>query len=79
MLQIIKEMLEAALVQALQLRKADHIKFLAVIDPRKSVDVDAAIRYTCSEDSYEVTASLFKEETVYLKLRGNFSVSGKLS
>ena len=79
MLQIIKEMLEAALGQALQMRKADHIKFLAVIDPRKSVDVDAAIRYTCSEDSYEVTASLFKEETVYLKLRGNFSVSGKLS
>jgi len=72
MVQIIKEMLEAALGKTLQLRKADHIKFLAVIDPRKSIDVDAAIRYTCSEDHYEVTASLFKDETVYLKLRGNF-------
>jgi len=72
MVQIIKEMLEAALGKTLQLRKADHIKFLAVIDPRKSIDIDAAIRYTCSEDHYEVTASLFKDETVYLKLRGNF-------
>lgn len=79
MVQIIKEILEAAVGKTLQLRKAAHIKFLAVIDPRRSVDVYAAIRYTCSEDSYEVTASLFKEETVYLKLRGNFSVSGTFS
>lgn len=76
MVQIIKEILEAALGKTLQLQKADHIKFLAVIDPGKSVDVDAAIRYTCSENSYAVTASLFKEGTVYLKLRGNFTISG---
>ena len=79
MVQIIKELLETALGTTLQLRKADHIKFLAVIDPRRSVDIDAAIRYTRVEDNYEVTASFFKGEIVYLKLKGNFILSGTAS
>lgn len=78
MVQMIKEILEIALDKTLWLQSADYIKFLSVIDPRRAADIDASIRYTYSEQGYEVGASLFKEGTVYLKLKANFKISEDL-
>ena len=78
MVQMIKEILETSLDTKLFLQKADYIKFLSVIDPRQNVDINASVRYTRSEKGYVATASLFKDETVYLKLKADFRLSENL-
>lgn len=70
--QIIKEITELALKKNLQLKTADHIKFLSVIIPDKDAFIKADIKYNNDEGGISVTASLTKEEKICLKLKGVF-------
>lgn len=70
--QIIKEITELALKKNLQLKTADHIKFLSVIIPDKNAFIRADIKYSSEESGISVTASLTKEEKICLKLKGVF-------
>lgn len=73
--QIIKEILEGAIGKNLQLKTADHIKFLSVIIPDNSSIINAAIKYAEDNDGISFTASLTKEDKICLKMKGVF-VSG---
>jgi|SRR6516162_1080621 len=76
MLQIIKEMLESELKKKLTLIQADHLKFLSMIDPKKTTRIYADLNFQQAEgSSILLIASLFNEGTVYMKMKGIFSDS----
>ena len=73
MLQIVKEVLEIALDMPLRLKKADHLKFMAMIDPENTQAVDLDIAYKFEEDGdIIVTAKLMSGEVVCFKFQGRF-------
>jgi 3-hydroxyacyl-[acyl-carrier-protein] dehydratase len=73
MLQIVKEVLEDTLDCALQLEKADQLKFMLMIDPTNTLAVQLDISYKGVEDNIiGVTAKLSNPEAVYFKFLGSF-------
>ena len=72
MLQIVKEVLEKALDTSLLLKKADHLKFMVMIDPGNTQAVDLEVSYKFVEDAYTVTAKLMSAEVVCFKFQGSF-------
>lgn len=72
MVQMIKEILETATAASLQLKTADHIKFLSMVNPQETTGLQAKISYTSGDESMNVVATLSKGETVCLKLKGVF-------
>lgn len=73
MLQITKEVLEKALKSSLQLKKADQLKFMTMIDPANTPRVELDISYRRAEDgSVTTTAKLSNADTVYFKFQGSF-------
>lgn len=73
MLQIVKEVLERALNNPFRLKKADHLKFISMIDPANtgSVELDLAYKYI-DEGSINVTAKLINGENICFKFVGAF-------
>ncbi|MGN6439594.1 MAG: 3-hydroxyacyl-ACP dehydratase [Agriterribacter sp.] len=72
MVQIIKEILETVTGSSLQLKTADHIKFLSMVNPKETTGLQAKITYTSSEGTIHTVATLNKNETVCLKMKGVF-------
>jgi 3-hydroxyacyl-[acyl-carrier-protein] dehydratase len=72
MLQIIKEVLEEALTLSLLLKKADHLKFITMIDPAIIRSAQLDISYKYSNESIVATARLANADTVYFKFQGSF-------
>lgn len=73
MLQITKEVLEVVLTTLLQLKKADQLKFMTMIDPMSTSSVALNISYKYQEDSSIVAAAkLSNGDAVYFKLQGSF-------
>lgn len=72
MVQIIKEILETAIGKSLQLKAADHIKFLSMVNPQESTGLQAVISYAPAEEKINVTATLAKTEIICLKMKGVF-------
>ena len=73
MMQMVKEMVEDFMGQRLRLLKAEHLKFLTIINPRKNrlLQVDIAI-LSNSNEGVQVTAAFFHEDTVFFKFKGGF-------
>lgn len=75
MLQIVKDVLEVALDTSLRLKKAEHLKFITMIDPENTTSVDLDITYKfVTEGQISVTAKLITGEVVYFKFQGTFIV-----
>ncbi|MDB5131885.1 MAG: FabA-like domain protein [Mucilaginibacter sp.] len=72
MLQVVKDVLETALNIQLQLKKAGHLKFVSMIDPRVAREVQMEISYKLGEEEIAITASLACDGVVCFKLQGNF-------
>ena len=68
-----KEILETVTGSSLQLKSADHIKFLSMVNPQETTGLQAKIAYTPGEGSMNVAATLNKNETVCLKMKGVFA------
>ena len=75
MMQMVKELVEDFTGLRLRLAKADHLKFLTIINPRenKLLQVDIAI-ISNSSQGIHVTAAFFRQETVFFKFKGGFVV-----
>jgi 3-hydroxyacyl-[acyl-carrier-protein] dehydratase len=71
MLQIVKETLETALNSSLRLRKADYLKFIAVIDPlnTQTVQLDISYKYV-DGGAIKVNAKLSNGKAVCFKFQG---------
>ena len=73
MLQMVKDVLEEALITSLRLKKAEHLKFIAMIDPGKTHSVHLGMSYKfIDEDSVNVGAKLITGEVVCFKFQGTF-------
>lgn len=75
MMQMVKELVEDFTGQRLRLSKAEHLKFLTIIDPRqnKLLEVDISISSNTSPN-IQVTAAFSRQETVFFKFKGGFVV-----
>lgn len=73
MMQMVKEILELVIGKATRLSEAFDMKFLAIIDPQKNNYIQANITYAAADNgAINVTASLFKDELVHFKFKGQF-------
>lgn len=73
MMQMVKEIAETATGKDFFLHKADIVKFLSVMVPQKDTAIQARIKYTGTENNaLNFDATLFKEDTTYLKFKGEF-------
>lgn len=67
MLQVVKEVLENALGQSLQIQKAGNLKFIAMIDPLKTAAVQLEITYKFIDNTVSLTGKLSDGERVCFK------------
>jgi 3-hydroxyacyl-[acyl-carrier-protein] dehydratase len=73
MMQMIKEILEQVIGKETNLVQAADMKFLAVINPLENNLIHASIKYSSDESgAVNVVASLFKDELVHFKFKGQF-------
>jgi 3-hydroxyacyl-[acyl-carrier-protein] dehydratase len=73
MMQMIKEILESVIGKETNLTQAADMKFLAVINPQENNLIHASIKYATAESgAINVVASLFKDELVHFKFKGQF-------
>lgn len=71
MMQMVKEIMEHVTKRKTILAKAQEIKFLVVIDPGQNNIIRATLKYAQEEaDKMNVTATLFHEETIHFKFKG---------
>jgi 3-hydroxyacyl-[acyl-carrier-protein] dehydratase len=77
MMQMIKEILEQVIGKETNLVQAADMKFLAVINPIENNLIHASIKYAIDETgAVNVVASLFKDELVHFKFKGQLQVIG---
>jgi 3-hydroxyacyl-[acyl-carrier-protein] dehydratase len=75
MMQMLKELLETVIEKETRLLKADHMKFLAIINPKENATIQAEFTYNINESGeYVVTARLFRDGLTFLKFKGLFAV-----
>ncbi len=75
MMQMIKEILEQVIDKQTDLVQAADMKFLAVINPVENNLVHASISYASDENgAINIAASLFKDELVHFKFKGQFLI-----
>lgn len=73
MMQMVKELMELVTGRQTNLSLSLDMKFLAVIDPVKNNRISTKLKYSIDEkDQLQVTASLFKNEVVHFKFKGQF-------
>jgi 3-hydroxyacyl-[acyl-carrier-protein] dehydratase len=70
-LQIIKELLEVHLDRPLRMKKLHTCKFLSIINPLETSQVNVDAKFTMS-DTLDVVASIRYDETVYLKAQVSY-------
>jgi 3-hydroxyacyl-[acyl-carrier-protein] dehydratase len=75
MIQIVRELMEDAWRTKLQVMSGDNIKFLAVINPNETPEVQASVQFISRDEIVEVQASLFLEQVTYFKFKGTFRKS----
>lgn len=79
MMQMVKEITEAALGLKIQLTKADELKFLQIIDARKHNMLQMQLKYFLQENGIiSISAILLNEKQVCFKFKGFFSSQGEV-
>jgi 3-hydroxyacyl-[acyl-carrier-protein] dehydratase len=73
MFQMVKEVLQDITGVSCQLKKADNLKFLTVVDPREDNKLDLELKYSINDRQINVTGSLSARGTVFFKLQGSFT------
>ncbi|MET7000848.1 3-hydroxyacyl-ACP dehydratase [Chitinophaga defluvii] len=74
MMQIIQELLEGSLGKKVLLQKASNMKFLNMIDPVQQPLADVVLQYAEEGDQIKVTTAIKRDDKVFLKFQGIFSV-----
>ncbi|NIG57203.1 3-hydroxyacyl-ACP dehydratase [Chitinophaga sp. Cy-1792] len=73
MIQTITEFLGAAISRKAVLKKATNMKFMNMIDPRKTPVVDIQVQYKEEEAGLKVTAVLKRDDMTFMKFQGLFN------
>ena len=72
MLQMIKELLEKAVTKETRLAKADHLKFLSVINPLENNIAEAELKYTTAGDEINLTTTITNSTATCFKMKATF-------
>src|SRR5476651_1592190 len=70
MLQMVKEILTDSLQHNYRLKKADHLKFMAPVDPRVAEDLELKLTHKTFECGLQITASLSANGVICFKMQG---------
>ena len=74
--QMLSEIFSNAMGADMQLKTAASIKFLSLVDPTKTPQLNLQITYTeTTENTYSVSAHYKWEETVFFKFKGIFAAA----
>ncbi len=74
MVQVVKDVLEKKLDATLQLKIANNLKFLALIDPQVTTNLQLQLNYTTEDGLLKVNGELLFEDVVYFKFQGVFAI-----
>ncbi len=75
LLQLVKETLEQALGRETRLLHADPLKFLAVVNPLETTQLQLDLTHRTDETGdIRLDARLFQDATVYFKMKGRLRV-----
>lgn len=77
-LQAVKDVLEEALQQKLQITKAAGLKFINMVDPRQNSELQLKIAYAFKEDSYQISASISHASATCTKVQAGFKPIDRL-
>lgn len=76
MMQMQKELLEKAMGRKANLLRADHAKFLSMIDPRINRLIAAQIQFSLNaDDTIGLIGSFIQEEIVFFKFKAVFATT----
>jgi 3-hydroxyacyl-[acyl-carrier-protein] dehydratase len=73
MMQMVKEIIEQVTAKQTCLVKAQEMKFLAIINPKQNNTIQATLKYTVQQHDIIVMATLFKDELIHFKFKGQFA------
>ncbi|WP_250433796.1 3-hydroxyacyl-ACP dehydratase [Hanstruepera flava] len=74
MMQIIKELSEQVLNKKLFMESASNVKFMAIINPEKTPDLQLTLNISETDSGYRVKNSTAFGDTMALKLTTNYRV-----
>ncbi|CAN5773942.1 hypothetical protein BH10BAC3_BH10BAC3_05100 [soil metagenome] len=69
MMQLVKEILEQAISKKTRITKANQLKFLSLITPTITTEVDLKLQYTNDGNTYDVNAELRNTERSFFKMK----------
>ncbi len=75
MTQMVKELLERALMKATRLSKADNLKFLSIINPVENNIASVEVKYKITEDVVDVNATISNSTATNFKMKAQFILS----
>jgi len=75
MVQLVKDILEIRLDTTLQLKIANNLKFLELIIPQITTNLQLQLAYTIDVDLVRVNGDLVAEDVVYFKFQGIYGPS----
>lgn len=75
MVQLVKDILEKRLNQTLQLKIANNLKFLELINPQVITNIQLRLAYTMEDNQIKVNGDLIAEDVVYFKFQGIYGPS----
>lgn len=75
MVQLVKDVLEKRLGKTLQLKIANNLKFLELINPQVTTNLQLQLAYTIEDELIKVNGDLVVEDVVYFKFQGVFGPS----
>lgn len=72
-LALMKDLLQRRFEKPLRMHAADQVKFMAMVDPRRTPELDVDIRWTETEDGFSAQALILQGDVVFLKSKARFS------
>lgn len=72
--QMIKEILMEKLDKELIMTSGDNIKFLAMINPKETPELELSFIVKSQENAFDVSATYASNGTTYTKFKGKFSI-----
>lgn len=72
MMQILREVMEVELSQSLKISTGENLKFLSIINPEETPQVEVTIQYTQRENDYVIQASLQAGTVTFFRFKGTF-------
>lgn len=72
-LALVKELLQKHLQKKLVLTRADQVKFMAMVDPRRTPDLRVSIRLTEADGIHTAQTVLSAGDLIFLKSKARFA------